>query len=144
MARPKKYDIRTVDDLTHQRWCGMHTRVCHQERHKHAEICAEWFDYVTFKKDMGACPKGYSLERDNNDFGYNPSNCRWIPLEDQSNNRRGNIMIGKLSLKRACELAGEPYKTVWHRVKRQGMQPIEAILYRIPKLKQPIIRELLT
>lgn len=143
MARPKKYEIRTVEDLAHQRWCAMNSRVAKQERHKHATICDEWIDFVKFKEDMGTCPEGFSLERINNELGYNRDNCTWIPIRDQSNNRRCNHMINGLSLKRACELVGVPYKTAYHHVRTHGTKPLDAILKVACLSKQKHIREVL-
>lgn len=143
MARPQKYEQRTVEDLTHRRWCAMHTRVRSQERHKHATICEAWFDYTNFKRDLGECPEGYSLEREDNNKRYNPDNCKWIPLERQAKNRRCNIMLGARPLKEACELVGMEYKTVWYRVKKMGLDPLDAILYKQPLFKHDKIKEAL-
>lgn len=46
MARPQKYDIRTVDDLTYMRWQSMRSRVNNQERNSHAIICDSWNDFI--------------------------------------------------------------------------------------------------
>lgn len=53
-------------------------------------ICEEWMDYVNFQqwaKDSGY-EDGLSIERINNDGNYEPSNCRWIPMIEQSKNTR--------------------------------------------------------
>lgn len=51
-------------------------------------VCARWNIFENFLADMGECPPGMSLERIDNDAGYGPDNCKWIPLADQSRNRR--------------------------------------------------------
>ena len=131
MARPRKYGVPS-NDTTLMRFYSMHCRVSQQERHQHAEICAEWFNnFPQFKLDMGECPEGYSLERLDNASGYNPVNCKWIPVGDQQNNRRTNILPEGKGLKRVCEEAGVAYKTVWHRVQRQGMTPEQGILTKL-------------
>jgi len=56
-------------------------------------ICDEWKnDYPKFKK--WALNNGYrdnlTIERINNDSNYEPSNCRFIILEEQARNKRNN------------------------------------------------------
>ena len=46
-------------------------------------------NFATFLKDMGRCPDGMSLDRENNDGHYCKQNCRWAtPIEQGNNNRR--------------------------------------------------------
>jgi len=45
-------------------------------------------NFRSFLNDMGRCPKGYTLQRMNNDGDYEPSNCLWSPPEDQVKNKR--------------------------------------------------------
>ena len=52
------------------------------------KVCKRWQKFENFYKDMGERPEGYSLERLNCDDDYKPSNCKWIPKEDQSKNVR--------------------------------------------------------
>lgn len=53
-------------------------------------VCDEWQEYQAFKE--WALSNGYAddltIERVNVDDGYNPSNCKWIPKGEQTNNRR--------------------------------------------------------
>lgn len=51
-------------------------------------FCKEWDDFEKFLSDMGERPDGCSIDRINNDVGYEPSNCRWSSCTTQSRNRK--------------------------------------------------------
>lgn len=58
-------------------------------------VCEEWADADTFV--MWALESGYvnglSLDRINNDAGYEPENCKWSTRQEQVDNRRNTIRI---------------------------------------------------
>ncbi len=51
-------------------------------------VCKDWHSFDNFYADMGERPKGYSIERIDVNGDYTPSNCKWIPMSEQSKNRR--------------------------------------------------------
>ncbi|HQW57347.1 MAG TPA: helix-turn-helix transcriptional regulator [Gammaproteobacteria bacterium] len=84
----------------HYIWRGMMAR-CHNPKNKAfcrygqrgISVCLSWHNFANFLKDMGEPPIGLTLERLNNDGNYEPSNCRWVSMKSQMNNRRSNHYI---------------------------------------------------
>lgn len=79
-------------------WIAMKQR-CYYHRSNHYKdyggrgitICDEWLhDFVAFRD--WAMSHGYaddlSIDRIDNDKGYNPDNCRWATMKEQRHNRR--------------------------------------------------------
>lgn len=79
-------------------WIGMRAR-CHNKNHsayKHYGargifVCDRWMNsFENFIEDMGEKPtKNHTLERIDNNKGYNPKNCEWATWKKQSKNKRG-------------------------------------------------------
>lgn len=59
------------------------------------KMCDEWLDFWNFRE--WAYKNGYSegltLERIDVNGNYEPSNCKWIPMEEQAINKRNNSFI---------------------------------------------------
>jgi hypothetical protein len=53
-------------------------------------VCQKWRTFINFLSDMGERPVGMSLEREDNNGNYEPSNCVWIPRAKQQHNTRYN------------------------------------------------------
>ena len=52
-------------------------------------MCDRWKnDFLSFLKDVGRCPPGLTLDRKDNDKGYEPGNCRWATRREQRINQR--------------------------------------------------------
>lgn len=71
-------------------------RLRSHERYKDVKMCDEWFyDYTSFR--AWALSHGYksglTLDRIDNERGYEPDNCRWATIFEQANNRRSNIIV---------------------------------------------------
>lgn len=53
------------------------------------EMCPRWRkSFLSFYKDMGPRPRGLTLERKDNNKGYEPGNCVWATWEVQRKNKR--------------------------------------------------------
>lgn len=82
---------------TYRVWTNMKRRclVRSHPTYKHygarnIKICEQWLKFENFYKDMGEAPIGKSLDRVDNEKGYDKENCRWAtPKEQNLNTRRG-------------------------------------------------------
>lgn len=51
-------------------------------------VCERWLSFDNFLADMGEPPLGLTIERRDNDKGYEPGNCYWATYKVQANNQR--------------------------------------------------------
>lgn len=56
-------------------------------------VCASWYSFVNFFKDMGERPTGKTLDRIDNDGNYESSNCRWTTVSEQNFNRSPKLLF---------------------------------------------------
>jgi hypothetical protein len=57
-------------------------------------VCPRWDQsFEGFLADMGPCPDGYTIERIDNNRGYEPGNCRWASYKEQGRNQRSNHLL---------------------------------------------------
>jgi hypothetical protein len=57
-------------------------------------ICERWNDFKNFMLDMGRKPDSkFTIERDNVNGNYEPTNCRWISRKDQGRNKRNSVLV---------------------------------------------------
>lgn len=86
------------------------------------KVCERWMEYKNFLEDMGEPPRGYSLDRIDNNKGYSPDNCRWADIYTQRNNTRVNRMVtykGKtLTTAQWAKIYSIPRKTIAYRLGR--------------------------
>lgn len=87
-------------------------------------VCDRWrYSFKNFFEDMGEKPTPkHTIERINNEQGYNPENCTWATMKTQSNNRRTNKYItykGKtMTIAEWSDLTGIMRVTISQRIRR--------------------------
>ena len=88
-------------------------------------VCDEWKEDYTKFMDWAVkngYKQGLSIDRINVNGNYEPSNCRWITLKEQSRNKTNNKMIEYnnevKSLVEWCELFDLSYNAVHYRINK--------------------------
>jgi len=71
---------------THKRWADYGGRGI--------TVCERWRDFANFLTDVGDRPSGMTLDRIDNDRGYEPDNVRWTDYSTQAKNRRPSAYAG--------------------------------------------------
>lgn len=90
------------------------------------KVCEEWHDFENFYgwAMTHGYRKGLTIDRINNNAGYNPGNCRWISPRAQANNRttarRYTIDGHTKTLSQWCSHFGIPDYVVVHRINDYG------------------------
>lgn len=83
------------------------------------KVCERWLEkFENFYADMGPTYKaGLTLDRIDVNGNYEPSNCRWITMRKQANNKRNNVRIGDLTIAEFARKHGLGVTTVYYRIK---------------------------
>lgn len=99
-------------------------------------VCERWHDFAAFEadilRDIGPCPPGRSIDRIDNDRGYEPGNVQWATHFQQAHNRRlpGSRRMtepGLLTTAQTARILGVSHATVMHRA-AAGVLPYESKL----------------
>lgn len=122
-------------------WSSMKTRCTNPNRHtwvnyggRGITVCERWMSFSNFLKDMGpSYTEGMTLERKNNDEGYSPVNCVWIPALDQVYNTRRTVLLvdvngEKLPLSKVARKYNIHVETLRSRVRSRNTTNVEALL----------------
>ncbi len=139
--KPTQLSHGLSDHYLYSTWDKMIRRcsnklVDERDRKRYADrgitVCERWLIFQNFIEDMGERPKGYSLDRIDNNGNYEPSNCRWATSKQQANNTsRNQIVCGDGQSKTISEWAedsGIKVGTLWNRLKIQNKTIGDALL----------------
>lgn len=111
-------------------WSAMNER-CERKAHVHYKdyggrgitVCDEWKEFISFRD--WSLKNGYaenlSLDRKDVDGNYEPSNCRWVTMKVQHNNKRNNHKLEYKSeihtISEWSEITGIRKTTIRERIK---------------------------
>ncbi len=89
-------------------------------------VYASWLLFENFLADMGEKPAGATLERIDNEKGYEPDNCKWATKTEQARNTRANKFVEykgqRMTQIEFSETIGQKQSTVSYRM-REGWTP---------------------
>ena len=127
----------------YEAWSHMKQRcLCETDQNYHRyggrgiTVCYEWLSFEPFMEwslNNGYAPN-LTLDRIDNDQGYDPSNCRWADRKTQSNNRSNSLYITANGTTLPCaewaRLTGIPRNTIRGRIKT-GWSPEDAVTIKV-------------
>ncbi len=104
------------------------------------KVCSAWSSFENFLSDMGERPEGMTLDREDNDGDYTPSNCRWSTPCGQGANKRNNHLITAAgetkTISNWARDLGVDAKAIRHRIEVMGWTPEQAVT--TPKRSKPV------
>lgn len=108
----------------------------HQYGGRGINVCARWDDFANFLTDLGPRPSPqHSLDRIDNDRGYNKRNCRWATRHEQMTNRTVTLFVGEVPLATLAKQHGIRQNVLrWRLLKGWSLQDA---LTRVVRPKRP-------
>lgn len=113
------------------------------------KVCREWNEKFICFYDW-AMNSGYkdnlTIDRIDNDGNYEPTNCRWVTMKEQGNNKRNNVIVdtelGNKNLKQLSEITGIKYPTIVARYNKgfNSQELISKTDGRKTRMNKPVIQ----
>jgi hypothetical protein len=129
-----------TDSRTYNIWKAMKHRCSGASKDERAKVhyfekgiivCDKWKEFPGFLEDMGEAPDGLSIDRKNNDAGYNKENCRWATPKQQMNNTSRNRMLTANGVTRTlsewADILGCKRSVIGHRIGKLGWDVEKAV-----------------
>ncbi len=139
-----KHGVCKADRKLYHTWYNMVDR-CTNSNHdayrnyggRGVAVCPEWRDganaFLAWALASGYA-RGLTLDRIDNDGPYCPENCRWVPMAEQSGNRRGRVVYDAWGEAKSlsdwlkdsrCVVRSRPL--IYNRVRLTGWSPERAM-----------------
>lgn len=126
--KPSPSGMLITDHPSYRVWAGIMGRCTdtrdvnfHKYGAKGISVCKRWMDFWSFVEDMGEKPTpSHSIDRIDNEKGYEPGNCRWATRREQTLNRSTTKFVEFRGITKCL--------TDWAR--EIGMSP-QALFYRL-------------
>lgn len=123
---PKEKKPKLKDHALYSKWESMKRR-CHDQKDRDYRnygargitVCEEWrHNFMAFVEwaEANGWEKGLTIDRIDNDKGYSPDNCRWVPREFQNKNKRNVKLYDGKTLPDYCKEHNINYNVVVNRM----------------------------
>jgi hypothetical protein len=126
-----------VWDAMIQRCTNKNNKKFHHYGGRGIVVDEKWKKFQGFFEDMSPTwVEGLTLDRRDNEDGYNKTNCQWVTMKKQNQNKRTNryaMHDGQTKcIKEWCEDLKLNYDTISNRIKR-GRSPEDALFNFVPR-----------
>jgi hypothetical protein len=118
-------------------WGNIKQRCTNPEHPRYADyggrgitMCERWLNFEAFFADVGERPSDLTLDRIDNNKGYEPNNVRWVSRADNNRNSRRCVMVEISGVEKPinvwCREFGVSYGTFKQR-RRNGWDLVRAV-----------------